>query len=188
MKIHSENAVEYYMGSSNNCTIWIQDETTGKTTKVTYDKSTRTRTEEIYDSEKYYKQSFVQYDETGKVIDWSNTSVQPTQSNQSAKTTDNTNMEVNDASNLGTASDESSIGSDSGSDMLGESASIYVSPTGDDSNDGSSSESAVASISKAVELTSDGGTIYLAAGEYNSSSTNPSVGSAMLSWPSRRGA
>ena len=85
-KIYTENAIEYYMGQSNSCTIWIQDETTGKTTKVTYDKSTRTRTEEIYDSEKYYKQSFVQYDETGKVIDWSNESTQPTQSNQSAKT------------------------------------------------------------------------------------------------------
>ncbi len=85
-KIQTENAIEYYMGKSNNCTIWIQDETTGKTTKVTYDKSTRTRTEEIYDSEKYYKQSFVQYDETGKVIDWSNESVKPMQSADKATT------------------------------------------------------------------------------------------------------
>ena len=48
---------------------------------------------------------------------------------------------------------------------------IYVSTTGDDSNDGLSEENAVATIAKAYELSSDGSTINIAAGTYEQSSS-----------------
>ncbi len=55
---------------------------------------------------------------------------------------------------------------------LGDGAtSIYVSKTGDDSNDGLSEENAVATIAKAYELAGDGSTINIGAGTYEQSSS-----------------
>ena len=55
---------------------------------------------------------------------------------------------------------------------LGDGAtSIYVSKTGDDSNDGLSEENAVATIAKAYELAGDGSTINIGAGTYDQSSS-----------------
>ena len=48
---------------------------------------------------------------------------------------------------------------------------IYVSKTGDDSNDGLSEENAVATIAKAYELAGDGSTINIGAGTYEQSSS-----------------
>ena len=48
---------------------------------------------------------------------------------------------------------------------------IYVSKTGDDSNDGLSEENAVATIAKAYELAGDGSTINIGAGTYDQSSS-----------------
>ncbi len=58
------------------------------------------------------------------------------------------------------------------SGLLGDGAtSIYVSKTGDDSNDGLSEENAVATIAKAYELAGDGSTINIGAGTYEQSSS-----------------
>ena len=48
---------------------------------------------------------------------------------------------------------------------------IYVSKTGDDSNDGLSEENAVATIAKGYELAGDGSTINIGAGTYDQSSS-----------------
>ena len=48
---------------------------------------------------------------------------------------------------------------------------IYVSKTGDDSNDGLSEENAVATIAKGYELAGDGSTINIGAGTYEQSSS-----------------
>ena len=54
---------------------------------------------------------------------------------------------------------------------LAEASTIYVSKTGDDSNDGSSEANAVATIAKGYELAGDGSTINIGAGTYDQSSS-----------------
>ena len=58
-----------------------------------------------------------------------------------------------------------------GANNLGDGTTIYVSKTGDDSNDGSSEENAVATIAKGYELAGDGSTINIGAGTYDQSSS-----------------
>ena len=58
-----------------------------------------------------------------------------------------------------------------GANNLGDGTTIYVSKTGDDSNDGSSEANAVATIAKGYELAGDGSTINIGAGTYDQSSS-----------------
>ena len=66
------------------------------------------------------------------------------------------------------SSDDKSLGA---SPLKDGGTNIYVSTTGDDSNDGLSEATAVATVAKGYELASDGSTINIAAGTYDQSSS-----------------
>ena len=59
----------------------------------------------------------------------------------------------------------------SNDEVLSKSSSIYLSPNGNDANDGSQSKP-VASLNKALSLVSSGGTINVAKGHYNVNSVS----------------